>query len=252
MLNRRVIPCLLLRNGGLVKSVKFKDFRYVGDPINAVRIFNDKEVDELVFLDIACRMSGTGPNFELLADITSEAFMPFGYGGGIRDLNDIKKLYAIGVEKVILNTVAETNPRLITQAAEIAGSSGVVVSIDVKKSLFGRNSIVTHSGTKDTGLDPVQYAKKMEELGAGEIFLNSINRDGTMQGYDIDLINEIASQISIPVVAVGGAGVIRHFREAIQAGASAVGAGSMFVFHGKHRAVLITYPSSEEIKDISR
>lgn len=252
MLNRRVIPCLLLRNGGLVKSVKFKDFRYVGDPVNAVRIFNDKEVDELVFLDIACRTSGTGPNFELLADITSEAFMPFGYGGGIRDLDDIKKLYALGVEKVILNTVAETNPRLITQAAEIAGSSGVVVSIDVKKSLFGRNTIVTHSGTKDTGLDPVQYAKKMEALGAGEILLNSINRDGTMQGYDIDLIAEIASQISIPVVAVGGAGVIGHFREAIQAGASAVGAGSMFVFHGKHRAVLITYPSSEEIKDISR
>jgi cyclase len=252
MLNRRVIPCLLLRNGGLVKSVKFKDFRYVGDPVNAVRIFNDKEVDELVFLDIACRTSGAGPNFELLADITSEAFMPFGYGGGIRDLDDIKKLYALGVEKVILNTVAETNPLLITHAAEIAGSSGVVVSIDVKKSLFGRNTIVTNSGTKDTGLDPVQYAKKMEALGAGEILLNSINRDGTMQGYDIDLIAEIASQISIPVVAVGGAGAIGHFREAIEAGASAVGAGSMFVFHGKHHAVLITYPSSEEIKDISR
>lgn len=250
MLNPRVIPCLILRNGGLVKSVKFKDFRYIGDPVNAVRIFNDKEVDELVFLDISCRELGAGPNFELLADITSEAFMPFGYGGGIRNLDDIKKLYALGVEKVILNTEAESNPHLVTQAAEIAGNSGVVVSIDVKKSLFGRNTVVTRNGTKDTGIDPVQYARKMESLGAGEILLNSINRDGTAQGYDIDLIAAIASEVSIPVVAVGGAGVTGHFREAIQAGASAVGAGSMFVFHGKHHAVLITYPNYDEIKNI--
>lgn len=252
MSNIRVIPCLLLRGGGLVKSVKFKNHRYVGDPINAVRIFNDKEVDELVFLDIGARASNTGPNFELLADIASEAFMPLGYGGGIRDFDDIKKLYALGVEKVILNTVAHVTSDLVSRAAEHAGSSGVVVSMDVKRSLFGNYSVVTHCGTKVTSHRPVEYAKKVETLGAGEILLNSINRDGTMEGYDLDLVNQVSHAVSIPVVAVGGAGNIGHFKDAVDAGASAVGAGSMFVFHGKHRAILITYPGYNEIKDIGK
>ena len=250
MLNVRVIPCLLLRNGGLVKSVKFKSHRYVGDPINAVRIFNDKEVDELVFLDIGARVTNSGPNFELLADIASEAFMPFGYGGGVRDFEDVKRLYALGVEKVILNTVAHEVPGLVSRAAELAGSSGVVVSVDVKRSLFGNYSVVTRCGAAETSVHPVEYAQKMEALGAGEILLNSINRDGTMEGYDLDLIKQVAHAVSIPVVAVGGAGNIGHFKDAVTAGASAVGAGSMFVFHGKHRAILITYPSYSVIKDV--
>lgn len=251
-MNVRVIPCLLLRNGGLVKSVKFKNHRYVGDPINAVRIFNDKEADELVFLDIGARIGKCGPNFELLADITSEAFMPFGYGGGIRDFDDVKKLYALGVEKVILNTVAHEAPGLVSRAADLAGSSGVVVSMDVKRSLFGNYSVVTRCGTEDTSLHPVEYAKKMEILGAGELLLNSVNRDGTMEGYDLDLVRDVSHAVSIPVVAVGGAGNIGHFDDAVRAGASAVGAGSMFVFHGKHRAILITYPGYQEIKDIGK
>jgi cyclase len=252
MLNIRVIPCLLLRNGGLVKSVKFKDHRYVGDPINAVRIFNDKEVDELVFLDIAARASNSGPDFELLEDIATEAFMPFGYGGGIRDINDVRRLYSLGVEKVILNTVAYKTPDLVTRAADVAGSSGVVVSIDVKKNLFGGYAVVTRCGAENTSIHPVEYARKMESLGAGEILLNAIHRDGTMVGYDLDLVKQVAHAVSIPVVAVGGAGNIAHFKDAVGAGASAVGAGSMFVFHGKHRAVLITYPSYSEIKDINK
>jgi len=247
-----VIPCLLLRNGGLVKSVKFRNHRYIGDPINAVRIFNEKEVDELVFLDIGARFSDGGPNFELLADIASQAFMPFAYGGGIQDLNDVKELYTLGVEKIVLNTVAYTSPSLVSRAAEMAGSSGVVISMDVKRSLFGNYSVVTHCGIEDTRANPVEYAKRMETLGAGEILLNSINRDGTMEGYDLDLVEQVSNAVSIPVVAIGGAGELRHFDEAVHAGASAIGAGSMFVFHGKHRAVLITYPTYAEIGNIGK
>lgn len=250
MLNIRVIPCLLLRNGGLVKSVKFKNHMYIGDPINAVRIFNDKEVDELVFLDIGARLNGKGPNFEVLADISSEAFMPFGYGGGITNIDEIKKLYAIGVEKIIINTAAFECPELVSRAADIAGSSGVVVSIDVRKSLLGKYSVMTRCGSFDTALHPVEYAQRMESLGAGEILLNAINHDGMMQGYDLDLVGQVSRAVSIPVVSVGGAGNITHFRDAIAAGASAVGAGSMFVFHGRHRAVLMTYPTHSELKDI--
>ncbi len=250
MFNIRVIPCLLLRNGGLVKSVKFRNHRYIGDPINAVRIFNEKEVDELVFLDIGVRKDNCGPNFELLADIASEAFMPFGYGGGIRNINDVKKLFSLGVEKVILNTVAYETPDLVSRSAEFAGSSSVVASMDVKRSFFGNYSVVVHSGTKNTQFEPVEYAKKMETLGAGEVLLNSIDRDGTMKGYDLELVKIVACSVAIPVVAIGGAGSIEHFKDAVRAGASAVGGGSIFVFYGKHRSVLITYPGYDELKDI--
>jgi cyclase len=242
MLRTRVIPCLLLRNGGLVKTVRFRDAKYVGDPINAVRIFNDKEVDELVFLDIGATPSGTEPNFELLADITSEAFMPFGYGGGITTVDHVKRLYALGIEKVVINTAAVRTPALVEQAASLAGSSSVVVSIDVRRSLLGKYSVCVQSGQEDLKRDPVAYAREVEQLGAGEILLNAIDRDGTRAGYDLELIQRVAEAVSIPVVACGGAGSLQHFREAVQQGASAVAAGSFFVFHGKHRAVLITYP----------
>ena len=248
MLQTRVIPCLLLRNGGLVKTVRFKDPKYVGDPINAVRIFNDKEVDELVFLDIGATPSGKGPNFDLLADIASEAFMPFAYGGGVTTADQVKQLFALGVEKVVLNTAVATNPELVAASASLAGSSSVVVSVDVRRGLLGTYSVHVRGGQVDLRRDPVVYAREIEQLGAGEILLNSIDRDGTQSGYDLELVERVAQAVSIPVVAAGGAGSLQHFRAAVDAGASAVAAGSFFVFHGKHRAVLITYPGYHELQ----
>lgn len=250
MLNTRVIPCLLLRDGGLVKTVGFESPRYVGDPINAVRIFNDKEVDELVFLDIGATPSGSGPNFELLADIASEAFMPFAYGGGVASLDQAKRLFALGVEKVVINTAAARTPRLISEVAEVAGSSSVMASIDARRNWRGQYSVYVNGGREECHTDPVSRAQEMERLGAGEILLNSINQDGTQSGYDIQLISRVSGGVSIPVVAVGGAGNLSHFREAVDHGASAVGAGSLFVFHGKHKAVLITYPERKDLEEL--
>lgn len=247
MIRPRVIPALLLQGQGLVKTVKFKDPKYLGDPINIVRIFNDKEVDELIFLDITATPERRRPPFEMLAKITSECFMPLGYGGGIRSLEDVKTLLALGIEKVILNTAAVELPELVTQAAEYAGSQAVVISMDVKRGLLGKYEVFTHSGTKATGLDPLRHAQEMERRGAGELFVNSIDRDGTMQGYDLDLIRRVAQAVGIPVIACGGAGNLQHLAEAIRAGASAAAAGSMFVFQGPLRGVLISYPSHEEL-----
>jgi cyclase len=249
MSHARVIPCLLMRNDGLVKTVKFKNARYIGDPINAVRIFNDKEVDELVILDIGAR-SQAGPNFELLADIASEAFMPFAYGGGITCIEQAKRLYALGVEKIVLNTGAAENPFLVSEIAALAGSSGVVVSIDVRRNWVGKYSVHISSGTRDLKREPADYAREMERLGAGEILLNSIDRDGTMEGYDLDLVGRVCRAVSIPVVAAGGAASLLDFRQAAGAGASGLAAGSMFVFHGKHNAVLITYPEHDELEGL--
>lgn len=250
MIQVRVIPCLLLRAGGLVKTIKFKDATYIGDPINAVRIFNEKAVDELVFLDIGAGQQGSGPNFALLADIASEAFMPFGYGGGISSIEHVRRLFALGVEKVILNTAAAVSPTIVQDAAALAGSSSVVVSVDVRRNWRGRGTVVVRGGTEDLKRDPVEYVREMEERGAGEILLNSVDRDGTQSGYDLELVRSVASAVSVPVVAVGGAGSLGHFRDAVRCGASAVGAGSFFVFRGKHRAVLITYPAYAELKAV--
>ena len=248
MIRPRVIPCLLLKNEGLVKTVKFKDPKYLGDPINIVRIFNDKEVDELIFLDILATVENRRPNFELLGKITSECFMPLGYGGGIRTLEDVKQLLSMGVEKIVLNTSAVENPTLIRAAADYAGSQAVVISMDIKKTLLGKYEMYTRGGKKGTGLDPVKFAVEMEKQGAGELFLNSIDRDGTMQGYDLELVRRVADSVTVPVVACGGAGNIQHLAEAIQAGASAAAAGSMFVFQGPLRGVLISYPAPEELR----
>ena len=230
MIRPRVIPCLLLRNEGLVKTVKFKDPKYLGDPINIVRIFNDKEVDELIFLDITATVENRPPNFEILGKITSECFMPLGYGGGIRTLEEVRKLLAIGVEKIVLNTSAVENPSLIRAAAEYAGSQAVVISMDVKKTLFGKYEVYTRGGRKATGLDPVKYAVETQKQGAGELFLNSIDRDGTLEGYDLDLIHEVSQAVAIPVVAAGGCGSYEHVAQAIKAGAHAVAVGAMFQF----------------------
>ncbi len=248
MLRTRVIPVLLLRGQGLVKTIKFKNPTYVGDPINAVRIFNDKEVDELVFLDITATIENRLPQFNLIQDIATECFMPFGYGGGVHDINTAQKLLKMGSEKVVINSAA-LDLKLIEEAAQIFGSQSVVVSIDARRERRGRYQAFTHSGTKKTKKTPEEFAKEVEAAGAGEIVLNSIDRDGTMGGYDLELLQRVTQIVQIPVVAVGGAGNLKHFQEAVElGGASAVAAGSMFVFHGPHRAVLINYPTQEELK----
>lgn len=248
MLKTRVIPCLLLRGAGLVKTTEFRNPKYVGDPINAIKIFNDKEVDELVLLDIAASRTGKGPPFEVIQNIASECFMPVAYGGGITSVEQIRRILGTGVEKVVLNTAALRDPSLVRDAAREFGSQAVVVSIDVKRKLFGRYEVYVEGGTKATGREPVSYAREMEDIGAGEILLNAIDRDGTMKGYDIDLVSKVTSVLGIPVIASGGAGSISDFAEASKrGGAAAVAAGAMFVFHGRHRAVLITYPSQAEL-----
>lgn len=249
MLKTRVIPCLLLKGTGLVKTQQFKYPKYVGDPINAVRIFNDKEVDELIFLDISVTQDKKGPNFNLIKDIASEAFMPFGYGGGVTRLDQIERLFSLGVEKVILNTAAFENPSLVSEAARIYGSQSIVVAIDYKSNFFGKNEVYINCGTKNTKCTPSEYAKKMQDFGAGEIFLNSIEREGMFKGYDIATIKQVTSTIDVPLIASGGASSLSDLRLAIkEGGASAVAAGSFFVFHGVHRAVLITYPSYAELE----
>jgi cyclase len=252
MLKTRVIPALLLRNGGLVKTRGFCDPVYVGDPINAVKIFNDKEVDELVFLDIEASKAGREPNFELLESIAAEAFMPFGYGGGVRTLDQLKRLLSIGIEKVILNTAALENPGFVEDCARVAGSSSVVVSIDVAKGFFGRRDIRVAGGSRRVPGKPDEVAAEMERRGAGEILLNSIDRDGTGKGYDLELVGQVSRAVGVPVVACGGAGSIAHMRDAVDAGAAAVAAGSMFVFHGPHRAVLISYPQYDVMERLLR
>lgn len=250
MFRPRVIPCLLLRNKGLVKTVKFKNARYIGDPINAVRIYNAKQADELVFLDIDASNDGRTPPLALIEKIADEAFMPFTIGGGVRSIEFIRTLLRTGAEKVAINSYAVENPEFIRQASDVFGASTIVVSIDVKKKLFGKYEVYTLGGKKATGLDPVEFSMKMEKLGAGELFINSVDKDGTMEGYDIDIINTIANSVTIPVVACGGAGKMKDLREAVIAGnASAVAAGSFFVYHGRRRAVLINFPTQSELKN---
>jgi len=242
VIRARVIPCLMLRGHGLVKTKKFKDPIYVGDPVNAVRIFSEKEVDELIILDITASREGREPDFELAAEIAGECFMPVAYGGGIRTLVQARKLIRCGVEKVVINSASVESTGFIREIADVFGSQAVVGSIDTKKNLLGGHRVFIKSGTVDAGLKPEDHAASLEQAGVGEIFLNSIDRDGQMQGYDLPLIQKVARRVRVPVVACGGAGNVEHLRQAInEGGASAVAAGSMFVFHGKHRAVLINY-----------
>ena len=251
MLKTRIIPCLLLKDSGLVKTRKFKDPKYVGDPINAVKIFNDKEVDELIFLDISATPNNRKPNYSLVKDIASETFMPFAYGGGITSLSDIEKLISQGSEKVVLNSIAYDTPTLVNEAAKKFGSQSIVVSIDVKKNFFGKQQVYIKCGKKCIGEFPEDWAKKMEDLGAGEIFINSIDNDGMQKGYDLNLIKKVADIVSIPVIASGGAWELQHLADAVKiGGASAVAAGSMFVFNGPHRAVLISYPNYKELEQL--
>lgn len=249
MMATRVIPTLLLRGSGLVKTTRFKDPKYVGDPINAIRIFNDKEVDELILLDISRSAEHAGPAFEAIRDTASECFMPLAYGGGISSLEHIERILSIGVEKVVLNTAAIKQPELIEAAARAFGSQAIVVSIDVRKKLFGGYEVAANRGTERTGLDPLTFARRVEELGAGEVMVTSIERDGTMEGYDHQLIGRVSSALSIPVIASGGARDLDDMVTAAkQSGASAVAAGAFFVFQGKHRAILISYPAPQDLR----
>jgi cyclase len=220
----------------------------LGDPINIAKIFNDKEVDELVVLDITATIEGKTPDFELLHELASEAFMPLAYGGGIRKIDDVKAVLGLGIEKVVINSYAVENSDFVHRISEFVGSQSVVVSIDVKKTFCGGFEVLTHGGRRKTGLDPVVFAREMESLGAGELLLNSVDRDGSMKGYDLNLIRKVTSSVNIPVVACGGASTLEDLCAAVKhGGASAVAAGSMFVFQGPHRAVLITYPNYSDL-----
>lgn len=250
MIDTRVIPCLLLKGKGFVKTEGFKNPRYLGDPINILKIFNEKEAHELVILDIAATIEGRRPNFSFLSEIAGECFMPLAYGGGIISVEDIRNILSIGFEKVVINTSAHQHPELIKQASKIFGSQSIAVSIDAKKNLLGRHEVYSRGGTQKTKKQPGEFASQMEAMGAGEILINSIDRDGTMSGYDVPLIKSISDVVSIPVLACGGAGNLQDFSNAIHVGgASAVVAGSMFVFHGKHRAVLISFPDDSRLKE---
>ncbi len=249
MLRTRVIPALLLRDESLVKTVRFGKFTYIGDPCNTVRIFNELEVDELLFLDIAASREGRGPNLKALADIANECFMPLGYGGGIRSLDDAKAVFDIGFEKVSVNTHAIERPELVTDIAEHYGSQAVIVSIDVKRTWFGRPMVRALSGKRNARLDPVEWAKEVEERGAGEILLTSIDREGTWEGFDLDLVRRVSTAVNIPVIAHGGAGSMEHIVEAVKKGhASAVALGSMVVFQKKGMGVLVNFPDSCELE----
>lgn len=248
MLRARLIPTLLLRAGGLYKTVRFKDDTYVGDPINAVRIFNDKAVDELILLDIDAHREGQGPDFSRVADIASEAFIPLCYGGGVTQLGHFERLFKLGIEKVAVNSAAVGDMALVAQAARVFGSQSVVVGIDIRRSLFGRHERHVRSASVNTRQTAVEAARQAEAAGAGELLLCSVDRDGTMQGYDLSLVREVSSAVKVPVIACGGAGSLAHMAQVIrEAGAASAAAGSLFVFQGKHRAVLITYPDEREV-----
>ena len=251
MLRTRVIPVLLLEEGGLVKGQQFKKHKYVGDPINAVKIFNEKEVDELVFLDISSTDENRSPDFDLIADIASEAFMPFAYGGGVKSVWQVERLISIGVEKVIVNSAAFLNPDMVKEAVNVAGSQSIVVSMDVKKSLFGSYEVYVNNGKTKTKLDPVTYAKKMQDLGVGELVVSSIDKEGTGKGYDIKLLEMVSKSVNIPIVGLGGAGCLQDLADAKnQTAVSGLAAGNLFVFHGKHKAVLITYPKYSDLEKL--
>lgn len=250
MTQARVIPCLLIRGNGLVKTRKFKDPVYIGDPVNAVRLFSDKEADEIVILDIEASKNKLEPNYNLIAEMAGEAFMPLAYGGGVRNLEQIKRLIRAGVEKVVINTQATESMDTILEAVKYFGSQSIVGAVDVCKKIFGGYAVVSTSGTVETNLNLQQHLNNLVQAGVGELFINNIDRDGTMDGYDLTLVKAV-SKSSVPVVVCGGAGKLQDMTEAVfEGGASAVAAGSMFVFHGKHRAVLINYPKAAELKTI--
>lgn len=246
-MHTRYIPILLLKDGGLYKTRKFGKETYLGDPVNTIKIFNDKLVDELVFLDIAAARSRAAPNIEMLKEIAGECFMPLAYGGGLNSVEQVRDILAIGFEKVVVNSAAWTDPELVPSLARVFGSSTVVGSIDVKKNWMGREKVYICGGSEAISMSVVEWAQELERRGVGEIMINSIDKDGEMTGYDLELIKRVSDAVTVPVIAAGGARDEDDLKAAVQdAGASAAAAGAMFVFQGKHRAVLISYPGSKE------
>ncbi len=247
MLRSRIIPCLLVHNKGLVKTIKFKDPKYVGDPLNTVRIFNEKEVDELMVIDIDATREKRGPDINLIKNLAHECRMPLCYGGGVTTADEAKQIINMGAEKVAISAGAINNPQFVSVLAQAVGSQSVIVVLDVKKKFLGGYEAYTHNGTVATGKDPVELSKHFENLGAGEIIINSIDQDGTMTGFDYKLCDKVRDAISLPMTLLGGAGSIEHIEETIQRYTTiGVAAGSLFVFKGKYRAVLISYPSIDE------
>jgi cyclase len=250
MLRTRIIPVLLLRNESLVKTRQFGHFEYIGDPCNTVRIFNELEVDELVVLDIMATREKRQPNFELLADISSECFMPMGYGGGISSFEHARQIFNIGFEKVIINSAAYETPALITEIADVFGTQAVIASIDVKHTLFGGERVYSHGAKRRLAHEPVQWACEMEKRGAGEILLTSVNREGMWSGFDLDLVKRVCDAVSVPVVAQGGASGLNDIRAVVKkAGASAVALGSMVVFQKKDMGVLVNFPTTNQLQE---
>jgi len=251
MLKIRVMPCLLVSNGRLVKTVRFRNPAYVGDPVNAIKIYNEKEVDELILLDITATAKGRKPDFSFLSEVADECFMPLAYGGGICDIDDISRIFSLGIEKVAINSYALENPSFVEKAAAVFGSQSILLSMDVKKNLFGKYRVYGRGGRNGTDHEPAAWAARMERMGAGEILLNSIDQDGTMEGYDTTLIRKVTEAVAVPVIACGGAGRIQDFKMAVEkGGASAVAAGSMVVYQGKNMGVLINFPSQDDLKNI--
>lgn len=248
MLQSRIIPCLLIHNKGLVKTVKFKDAKYVGDPLNAVKIYNEKESDELIVLDIDASVEKNEPDYKLIERLALQCRMPLCYGGGIKTVEQALKIFSLGVEKIALSSAAIENPNLISQLADKVGKQSVVVVIDAKKKLLSsKYEVYMHNAKKSTGLNAVDWAKKVEDLGAGEIVINSIDNDGLMTGYDLNLIDKIREVTNIPLTVLGGAGSYEDFNNLIRKyQVLGLAAGSFFVFKGKYRAVLINYPNLEE------
>lgn len=251
MLKTRVIPALLLEEESLVKTVRFKKASYIGDPVNTVRIFNELEVDELFFLDILATNKAYSPRLDILKEIANECFMPLGYGGGLNSFKTVQDIFRIGFEKIVINSQSHIDPDFISKIAEHYGSQAVVVSIDVKKNLFGKSEVWSHSGKKNTKKDPVEWAMKVAELGAGEILLTSIDLEGTWSGFNLELTRKVADSVEIPVIAHGGGGQIGHIGEVVEKGnASAIALGSMVVYQKRGLGVLINFPSKNDLAKV--
>jgi len=248
MLRPRIIPCLLVKDGGLVKTVNFGSPKYVGDPINAVKIFNEKEVDELVVLDIDATVKNAEPDYVMIQNLATECRMPFCYGGGVKSVDEVKRMVGLGVEKVAISASAIKTPGLVSDMAEQVGSQSVVVVLDVKKKRWSKNyEVWSHNGKVSTGKCPVAFSQQLEQYGAGEIVINSIDNDGVMKGYDLDIARRVRDVVSVPLTILGGAGSLEDIGQLVNTfGIIGACAGSLFVFKGPYRAVLINYPSPQE------
>ena len=247
MLRPRIIPSLLIQENGLVKTVNFKNPKYVGDPINAVKIYNEKAVDELAIFDIDATVLGNEPNYSLIERLASQSMMPLCYGGGVKTVEQAQRIFSLGIEKIALSSAIFQKPELITQISDRVGAQSVIVVLDVKKKLLGGYEVYSHNGKKATGINPFKFVEEAQKLGAGEIVINSIDRDGVMKGYDLDLIDKVREKTSLPMTVLGGAGSLEDIEKVIDKhGVIGVAAGSLFVFKGPYKAVLINYPTQLE------